>query len=161
MFSATLKRDLLLSRLYQSHFWRTPSLNVFVSLRDVTQISSSGQHVIQIPSNYACRGITALLARIELHARLPSQAFAQSDDGDPEMRIQQLENQLRQLTGQNEELQHQNQLLQERLNAMQGGAQPPPAASLRRCQPNVATLPPPQPPNPAYRQQHRSRPAGL
>jgi TolA-binding protein len=36
---------------------------------------------------------------------LGSQAFAQSDDADAEMRIQQLENQLRQLTGQNEELQ--------------------------------------------------------
>ena len=37
-----------------------------------------------------------------------SRAFAQSDDADPEMRIQQLENQLRQLTGQNEELQYRN-----------------------------------------------------
>ena len=78
-----------------------------------------------------------------------SPAFAQSDDGDPEMRIQQLENQLRQLTGQNEELQHQNQMLQDRLRMLQGGAQaggPPPVA-----QPSVAALPPPQP-NPAYRQ---------
>jgi tol-pal system protein YbgF len=75
-----------------------------------------------------------------------SPALAQSDDGDPEMRIQQLENQLRQLTGQNEELQHQNQELQERLRALQGGAQVAPGG-----QPGVAALPPPQP-NPAYRQ---------
>jgi tol-pal system protein YbgF len=75
-----------------------------------------------------------------------SQAFAQSDDGDPEMRIQQLEGQLRQLTGQNEELQHQNQLLQDRLRALQGGAQPAPGGP-----PGIAALPPPQP-NPGYRQ---------
>lgn len=78
-------------------------------------------------------------------------ALAQSDDGDPEMRIQQLENQLRQLTGQNEELQHQNQVLQDRLRTLQGGAQPalggPPAVA----QPGMAALPPPQP-NPGYRQ---------
>jgi tol-pal system protein YbgF len=102
------------------------------------------------------RGITralSLAAALMLGAQvLPSAAFAQSDDGDPEMRIQQLESQLRQLTGQNEELQHQNHLLQERLNAMQGGAQPAPAGQAPG-QPNVATLPPPQPgPNPAYRQ---------
>jgi len=78
-------------------------------------------------------------------------ASAQSDDGDPEMRIQQLENQLRQLTGQNEELQHQNQLLQERLRTLQGGAQAAPGGQPGIVQPGVAALPPPQP-NPAYRQ---------
>jgi TolA-binding protein len=46
---------------------------------------------------------------------LGSHAFAQSEDVDPEMRIQQLENQLRQLTGQNEELQYRNRQLEERL----------------------------------------------
>ena len=46
--------------------------------------------------------------------------FAQSDDADPEMRIQQLENQLRQLTGQNEELQYQNRQLEERLQGASG-----------------------------------------
>lgn len=102
------------------------------------------------------RGITRALllaAALTLGSQvLPSAAFAQSDDGDPEMRIQQLENQLRQLTGQNEELQHQNHLLQERLNAMQGGAQPASAGQGAPVQPNVATLPPPQPgPNTAYR----------
>jgi tol-pal system protein YbgF len=76
---------------------------------------------------------------------LPSPALAQSDDGDPEVRIQQLESQLRQLTGQNEELQHQNQLLQDRLRMLQGGAQAAPAGQPAAVQPNVATLPPPQP----------------
>jgi tol-pal system protein YbgF len=83
-----------------------------------------------------------------------SHAFAQSDDGDPEMRIQQLENQLRQLTGQNEELAHQNQVLQDRLRSLQGGAQPaaggpPVAAQPPAVAPPMAALPPP---NPAYRQ---------
>jgi tol-pal system protein YbgF len=75
------------------------------------------------------------------------QAFAQSDDVDPEIRIQQLENQLRQLTGQNEELQYRNRQLEERLRALGAGAQaapgqpgpgqPPPQA-------NIAAAPPPQ-----------------
>jgi tol-pal system protein YbgF len=83
-----------------------------------------------------------------------SHTFAQSDDGDPEMRIQQLENQLRQLTGQNEELAHQNQVLQDRLRSLQGGAQPPVGAPPVAAQPPgvappMAALPPP---NPAYRQ---------
>jgi tol-pal system protein YbgF len=55
-----------------------------------------------------------------------SPALAQSDDVDPEVRIEQLENQLRQLTGQNEELQYRNRQLEERLKALQGGAQPSP-----------------------------------
>jgi tol-pal system protein YbgF len=71
------------------------------------------------------------------------QVLAQSDDQDPEMRIQQLENQLRQLTGQNEELQYRNRQLEERLRLLQGGAPAAPGG-------NVATLPPPQP-GPAYR----------
>ncbi len=80
------------------------------------------------------------------------QYSAQSDDGDPEMRIQQLENQLRQLTGQNEELQHQNQ----QLRGTPEGASGRRAASARRRRsaafsPASAALPPPQP-NPAYRQ---------
>ena len=45
---------------------------------------------------------------------------AQSDDDDPEMRIQQLENQLRQLTGQNEELQYRNRQLEDRLRVASG-----------------------------------------
>jgi tol-pal system protein YbgF len=82
---------------------------------------------------------------------LGSQAFAQSDDTDPEMRIQQLENQLRQLTGQNEELQYRNRQLEDRLRLLQGGAQAAPAGSPAAAQPNVAAMPPMQP-NPAYRQ---------
>ena len=53
---------------------------------------------------------------------LSSRAIAQSEDADPEMRIQQLENQLRQLTGQNEELQYRNRQLEDRLRQLQGGA---------------------------------------
>jgi tol-pal system protein YbgF len=75
---------------------------------------------------------------------LSTAAFAQSDDGDPELRIQQLENQLRQLTGQNEELQYRNRQLEERLRLLQGSA---PGA----LQPNVAVAPPVQP-NPSFRQ---------
>jgi tol-pal system protein YbgF len=82
---------------------------------------------------------------------LGSVARAQSDDQDPELRIQRLENQLRQLTGQNEELQFRNRQLEERLRQLQGGAQPapggPPAA-----QPSAAVAPPLQL-DPGYRQQ--------
>jgi tol-pal system protein YbgF len=73
---------------------------------------------------------------------LASQALAQSDDADPEMRIQRLENQLRQLTGQNEELQYRNRQLEERLRQL-GGAQPAPGAP-QPLQPNVAVAPPMQ-----------------
>src|SRR6266705_6757191 len=66
-------------------------------------------------------GITRAAAMAVMLA-LGSQAFAQSEDADAEMRIQQLENQLRQLTGQNEELQYRNRQLEERLRALQGGA---------------------------------------
>jgi tol-pal system protein YbgF len=80
-----------------------------------------------------------------------SQASAQSDDVDPEMRIQQLENQLRQLTGQNEELQYRNRQLEDRLRLLQGGAQATPGGQPPAVQPNMAAMPPAQP-NPAYRQ---------
>jgi tol-pal system protein YbgF len=66
----------------------------------------------------------------------------QSYDVDPEIRIQQLENQLRQLTGQNEELQYRNRQLEERLRQL--GAAPAVA------QPNVAAIP--VQPGPAPRQ---------
>jgi tol-pal system protein YbgF len=78
-------------------------------------------------------------------------ALAQSDDVDPETRIQQLEAQLRQLTGQNEELQYRNRQLEDRLRQLQGGAQAAPGGPLPAVQPNMAALPPAQP-NPAYRQ---------
>src|SRR5216684_7264159 len=82
---------------------------------------------------------------------LSSQASAQSDDVDPEMRIQQLENQLRQLTGQNEELQYRNRQLEDRLRSLQGGAPAAPGGQAAVAQPNIAATPPMQP-NPAYRQ---------
>jgi tol-pal system protein YbgF len=73
---------------------------------------------------------------------LSSHAFAQSDfDADPEVRIQQLEEQLRTLTGQNEELQHRNQMLEQQLRQSQPAAAPP----------GVAAAPPVQP-GPNYRQ---------
>src|ERR1700735_1602448 len=76
---------------------------------------------------------------------LGSQAFAQSDDEDPAMRIQQLENQLRQLTGQNEELQYRNRQLEDRLRMLQGGAQSAPAGQPPVAQPSIAAAPPVQP----------------
>ncbi|HEU0085061.1 MAG TPA: tol-pal system protein YbgF, partial [Bradyrhizobium sp.] len=69
-----------------------------------------------------------------LAAASPSPA-QQTYDVDPEMRIQQLENQLRQLTGQNEELQYRNRQLEERLRQL--GASPAPAG-----QPAAAAIPP-------------------
>jgi tol-pal system protein YbgF len=91
-----------------------------------------------------------------LISQASAQSLAQSDDADPEMRIQQLENQLRQLTGQNEELQYRNRQLEERLRQVQGG-QPaaqggqPVVGQPAVAQPNMAAAPPVQP-NPAYRQ---------
>jgi tol-pal system protein YbgF len=104
-------------------------------------------------------------AAIAAMLALASQALAQSDDPDAEMRVQQLENQLRQLTGQNEELQYRNRQLEDRLRALQGGAQatagaqpamaqpgPPQSGMVQPgiAQPNMAAAPPMQP-NPAYR----------
>jgi tol-pal system protein YbgF len=82
---------------------------------------------------------------------LSSQASAQSGDVDPELRIQQLENQLRQLTGQNEELQYRNRQLEDRLRSLQGGAPGAPAGQPAAgqagvvAQPNIAAVPPTQP----------------
>jgi tol-pal system protein YbgF len=85
-----------------------------------------------------------------------SQAVAQTNDVDPEMRIQQLENQLRQLTGQNEELQYRNRQLEDRLRQLGGAPAPGPAAAV--AQPNVAAIP--AQPNPASRQpQAQQQPA--
>jgi tol-pal system protein YbgF len=79
-------------------------------------------------------------------------ALAQSDDVDPEVRIEQLENQLRQLTGQNEELQHRNRQLEEQLRMLQGGAQTGvPGQPVAQPNTNTAALPPVQAP-PGYRQ---------
>lgn len=89
-------------------------------------------------------------AAISAMLALSSHAFAQSDGVDPEMRIQQLENQLRQITGQNEELQYRNRQLEDRLRSLQGGVQAAPGGQPALAQPNIAAAPPMQP-NPAYR----------
>ena len=65
-----------------------------------------------------------------------SPSWAQSDDVDPEIRIQQLEQQLRVLTGQNEELQYRNRRLEEQLKALQAGA--PTAAAPQATNPALA-----------------------
>lgn len=96
----------------------------------------------------AINGTVAFAALLSLRA-LCAPAFAQSDDRDPEMRIERLENQLRQLTGQNEELQYRNRQLEERLRALDGGAQS--ATPGQPAQPNVAAMPPAQV-APGYRQ---------
>src|SRR4051794_29216639 len=77
-----------------------------------------------------------------------AQTFQQQEDVDPEMRIQQLENQLRQVTGQNEELQYRNRQLEEQLRQLQAGGAPPAASS----RPNVAAAPVPPPAAAAPRQ---------
>jgi tol-pal system protein YbgF len=90
----------------------------------------------------------ALAAMLGLCAQawcVPAQA--QSDDVDPEVRIQQLENQLRQLTGQNEELQHRNRQLEEQLRSLQGAqtvvpGQPAVAQSSPAASPPVQAPPP-------------------
>ncbi|MCK1744557.1 tol-pal system protein YbgF [Bradyrhizobium sp. 139] len=97
----------------------------------------------------AITGTVAIAALLSLCAP----ALAQSDDADPEMRIERLENQLRQLTGQNEELQYRNRQLEERLRALEGGAQG--ATGQAPVQPNVAAVPPAQV-APAYRQQQQA-----
>jgi tol-pal system protein YbgF len=91
-------------------------------------------------------GAAAVVALIAL----ASQALAQSDDSDPELRIQKLEEQLRQLTGQNEELQYRNRQLEDRLRQLQGGVQPGPGAP-PAAQSSVAAAPPVQL-EPSYRQ---------
>ncbi|QIO31629.1 tol-pal system protein YbgF [Bradyrhizobium sp. 1(2017)] len=98
-------------------------------------------------------GTVATAALLSLCSPALAQSiFAQSDDADPEMRIERLENQLRQLTGQNEELQYRNRQLEERLRALEGGAQAAPGQA-----PNVSAMPPaqiaPSQVAPGYRQQ--------
>lgn len=84
-------------------------------------------------------GVVALAAMLAMSSR----GLAQSDDVDPELRVQQLENQLRQLTGQNEELQFRNRQLEEQIRQLQAGNPAP------NARPNVAAnaaAPPPGPP---------------
>jgi tol-pal system protein YbgF len=82
----------------------------------------------------------AAVAVAMLAAGLPARA-QQAYDVDPELRIQQLENQLRQLTGQNEELQYRNRQLEDRLRQL--GAAPTAGAP---ALPNVAAIPSPAAP---------------
>src|SRR5476649_494707 len=100
---------------HQSHFWRTPSLNVFAH-------SMSRRFRCQAKMSSRFHQITRAAALFAMLA-LGSQAFAQSDDVELETRIQQLENQLRQLTGQNEELQYHNQKLKDQLKLLQDSTQ--------------------------------------
>ena len=88
----------------------------------------------------AITGTVATAALLSLCSPAFAQSiFAQSDDADPEMRIERLENQLRQLTGQNEELQYRNRQLEERLRALEGGAPAAPGQA-----PSAAVMPPAQ-----------------
>ena len=107
----------------------------------------------RIQKNTRAAVLAAMLGLCAFAWRSP--ALAQSDDVDPEVRIQQLENQLRQLTGQNEELQYRNRQLEERLKALQNGAQASPQGAAPGSQPapasNTAAIAPVQP-APAYQQ---------
>ena len=113
-------------------------------------------------SRFSSAARAAMMAAM-LAAASPALA-QQSYDVDPEMRIQQLENQLRQLTGQNEELQYRNRQLEDRLRQLGAAPGGQPAVA----QPNVAAIPaqpgplprqPPVQPPPPYDQQIASPPA--
>src|SRR5579863_1938240 len=132
-----------LCHLSQSHFWRTPSLNV---IRLSAYAASVSQAKMSSRLHKVIRAAVVAAAVVACVAGWRSPALAQSDDVDPEVRIQQLENQLRQLTGQNEELQYRNRQLEERLRALQGGALPPGPG--QPPMPNTAALPS----APAYQQ---------
>ena len=100
----------------QSHFWRTAFQSV---ARRMFRRRFRFRRQGKMSSKFkAITGTVAIAALLSLCAP----AFAQSDDGDPEMRIERLENQLRQLTGQNEELQYRNRQLEDRLRQLEGGA---------------------------------------
>ncbi len=90
-------------------------------------------------------------AMVAMLAAAP-QAMAQSDDADPEMRIQQLENQLRRLTGQNEELQYRNRQLEDRLKLLQGSSPTGPGSQAALPAPANAPAIPVEA-SPPYRQQ--------
>jgi tol-pal system protein YbgF len=144
--------------LSQSHFWRTPSLKViriraWAAAVSQTKMSSRSHKVIRAAALSAAAVLCALA--------WGSPVLAQSDEVDPEVRIQQLENQLRQLTGQNEELQYRNRQLEERLRALQAGAQPPaPGQPGAVPMPNTAALPQGQPPG-GYQSQQVAAPAPI
>ena len=87
---------------------------------------------------------SALLALLVIAAPLavPTTLYAQQDNEDPEMRIEQLEAKLRQITGQNEELQYRNRQLEEQIRQLQAGQG-------GRASVAVAPQAPPQQPYPA------------
>jgi tol-pal system protein YbgF len=120
-------------RLSQSHFWRTPSLKV-IRFRSHVDFVRQAKMSSRFHKTTHAVALSAMLV-------LGSRAFAQSDDIDPEVRIQQLENQLRQLTGQNEELQYRNRQLEERLRLLQAGAPAAPGGQPAAL-PNTAAMPP-------------------
>src|ERR1700716_4720508 len=128
----------------------TPVTFLAYSISQRAPLSMSRRLRRQAPMSFRFRQITCAAAMSAMLA-LSSQASAQSDDVDPEMRIQQLENQLRQLTGKKEELQYRNRQLEDRLRSLQGGAPAAPGGQAAVAQPNIAAAPPLQP-NPAYRQ---------
>src|SRR5260370_14166059 len=130
--------------------YRTSVTFLAHSLSQCVPLSMSRRFRRQAKMSSRFHGITCAAAMSAMLA-LSSQAFAQSDSLDPEMRIQQLENQLRQLTGQNEELQYRNRQLEDRLRMLQGGAQMAPGGQPAVAQPNIAAAPPMQP-NPPLRQ---------
>lgn len=85
--------------------------------------------------------VTVVVAALAMSS---SSVLAQNyddDNGDPAMRVEQLENQLRRLTGQNEELQHRNRLLEQQLQQLQGGA---PGNQPAGAPASVAVAPPAQ-----------------
>src|SRR6202140_106454 len=124
--------------------YRTPVTFLSYSLSQCVPLSMSRRFRRQAKMSSRVHGITCAAA-ISAMLALSSQAFAQSDGLDPEMRIQQLENQLRQLTGQNEELQYRNRQLEDRLRMLQGGAQSAPGGQPPGGQPSIAAAPPAQP----------------
>src|SRR3978361_2100525 len=128
-------------RKRQSQFRRTPFLNSN-RFRGSTRSICQGKMSPRFLNAAGAAAIAAMLV-------LSSQAFAQSDDPDSEMRIQRLENQLRQLTGQNAEMQYTNRQLEDRLRQL-GASPAAPGGQPPVAQPQAA-LPPVQP-NPGYRQ---------
>src|SRR4030088_2492614 len=128
----------------------TPVTFLAYSISQRAPLSMSRRLRRQAPMSFRFRQITCAAAMSAMLA-LGSQASAQSDDVDPEMRIQQLENQLRQGTGPNEEWQYRNRQLEERLRQLggaQGGIQGVPGNQPAAVQPNIAAAPPVQPPGP-------------
>src|SRR6185312_13792183 len=147
----------------QSQFWRTRYLNSVLLSFD-TRFRRQGKMSSRILN---ATGAAAIAVTLALSVQTSSaqitfpwerspqgapQGQVQSDDADPEMRIQRLENQLRQLTGQNEELQFRNRQLEDRLRQL-GAAPPAPGGQPPMAQPNVAAAPPAVQPGPPQGQQ--------